>query len=436
MVKNTVSRLRLKKPGGLAPFLGLLPLFMMAHFGHHLVNSLPIPLLPMIRQDFDLNFTQSGLLISAFTLSYGLSQFPAGWLADRMGPRIILTVSICGVSVAGFLFGLAQSYPAMLALMLAMGVLGGGYHPTAPPLILAAVDPKKHGRAMGLHMVGGSAPFFLAPLIAVALASVWGWRGTFIALAVPTMLFGVVFYLALKRYSQTAETEKSRSDLPQNEARPPTGIPRRLVPFIVLSTFTHAVTFCIVAFIPLFLIDRFGLDKKSAAAFLSVYYSAGLWASLLGGILSDRIGGVPVVFAACFIAAPMILFLNVSPSVLLIGFLLFVLGITNYVRTPVSESYIVSQASARHRSTLLGIYYFSNMEGGGVLTPLMGFLIDRYGFYFSFSAAGAVLLLVALICLIWLRYASRPDAPEPPDNFPQARPRFQRSGCHRTPEGK
>ena len=400
-----------ERPVWLATFTGLLPLFMMAHFGHHLVNSLPIPLLPMIRQDFDLNFTRSGLLISAFTLSYGLSQFPAGWLADRIGARVVLTVSICGVSVAGFLFGLSQNYLAMLVLLVAMGVLGGGYHPAAPPLILASVDPKKKGRAMGLHMVGGSAPFFLTPLIAVALASVWGWRGPFIALSVLTMLFGVVFHLKLKRYSKAIKPGGDASDAAQALDPPPQKTPRRLVPFIIVSTFTHAVTFSVIAFIPLFLIDRFGLDLKKAGAFLSVYYSAGLWASLLGGILSDRLGGVRVVFTACFLSAPIFFFFNQALSFPAFIFLLFLLGITNYVRTPVSESYIVSQSARRHRSTLLGIYFFSNMEGGGILTPLMGFLIDRHGFYFSFSTAGVLLVAVSVICLIWLgRMKEAPDA--------------------------
>ncbi len=56
----------------------------------------------------------------------------------------------------------------------------------------------------------------------------------------------------------------------------------------------------------------------------------------------------------------------------------------------------------RHRSTILGIYYFSAMEGSGVLTPVMGYLIDHFGFYLSFTMAGAALLAVTLACSIFL----------------------------------
>ena len=391
------------KPGWMVFSSGLLPLFMLAHFGHHLVNSLPIPLLPMIRQDFGLDYTQSGLLISAFSLSYGLSQFPAGWLADRLGPRLLLVIGISGVAMAGLLVGLSQSYSILLVCLVAMGIAGGGYHPAAPPLISAAVEPKNRGRAMGLHMLGGSIPFFLAPLIAVALTSLWGWRGSFIALAVPTILLGGVLYVVLGRRLKTRAVEYAAIDSTGRVAGAAHNNFHKLAPFIIISTFAHAVTFCMVAFIPLFLVDRFGLEKEAAAVFLSIFYSAGLWASLLGGILSDRLGSVPVVLTVCFITGPVIYLLNFMPAALGVGCILFVLGICNYIRTPVSETYLVSQTDEKNRSTVLGIYYFSNIEGGGVLTPVMGFLIDRYGFYTSFSIAGTTLFVLFLICWVWLR---------------------------------
>jgi len=395
----------LRRTGWIIPSSGLLPLFMAAHFGHHLVNSLPIPLLPMIRQDFDLDYTRSGLLVSAFTLSYGLSQFPAGWLADRLGPRILLAVGISGVAAAGLLVGLAQSYGGMFVFLMAMGVTGGGYHPAAPPLISAAVAPVNRGRAMGLHMVGGSAPYFLAPLIAVVLAAAWGWRGAFIALALPTILFGAVFYRVLGRRLIAGKSARAAAAEAPPQQRAGSGRFHRLAPFIVLSTCTHALTFCVIAFIPLYLVDLIGLRQTSAAAFLSIFYSAGLWASLAGGVLSDRLGSVPVVLTVCLVTGPAVYLLNSVPTAAGVAGILFVLGICNYMRTPVSETYLVSRSDAGNRSTVLGLYFFLNIEGGGVLTPLMGLLIDRYGFRTTFTIVAGALISLALTCWIWLRSA-------------------------------
>ncbi|MCL0090145.1 MFS transporter [Dehalococcoidia bacterium] len=393
---------RIKKFRFRSPFSGLVPLFVMAHFGHHLLTALPVPLLPLIRDEFALDYTQAGWVIAAFSLSYGIGQLPAGWLADRIGSRILITVGICGVAVAGLLVGLSQTYAMMMIFFGLMGIMGGGYHPASPPLISASVEPKNRGRALGLHMIGGSSSFFLAPLIAAAIATTWGWRGSFIALAAPTIAFGAVFYVLLGR--QMAGKKPGQAPAGGHDDAPPApGRRRRLVSFIVLTTFTQAVLFSVMSFIPLFLVDQFGVSRETAAALIAVIYSAGLWASPLGGHLSDRVGRVPVILAVCLLAGPAVYLLNLVPYGLGTGALLLAIGMIIYVRMPVSEAYIVSQTSGHNRSTILGIYYFSSMEGGGLLTPVMGSLIDRLGFYPGFTIAGAAILVVTLICSIWLR---------------------------------
>jgi len=86
----------------------LIALLAGAHFSHHVLTALLVPLLPFIRDEFGLSYAQSGIVTSAFTLSYGLAQLPAGWLSDRVGPRYMLLVGISGVAVAGALVGLSQ----------------------------------------------------------------------------------------------------------------------------------------------------------------------------------------------------------------------------------------------------------------------------------------------------------------------------------------
>jgi len=379
----------------------LLPLFVVAHFAHHLVTALPVPLLPLIRDDFALDYTQSALVVSAFAIPYGIAQLPAGWLADRGNPRLLIAVGISGVALAGLLVGLSQSYVMLVVFLVLMGLAGGGYHPAAPPLIAAAVEPENRGRALGLHTIGGGASYFLAPLAAAGIAAVWGWRSPFIGLAIPAMAFGVVFYVVLGRL-ESARKADGDIDSGHGEAPGGTGRRRRLIPFLVLSTFTQAVILSVVAMIPLYMVDHFGVAKEKAAALIALVYSSGLWAGPVGGHLSDRLGRVTVVVAVCFIAAPVIYLLNVAPYLWGIGALLVALGIIIYVRMPVSEAYIVGSTSERHRSMVLGIYYFSTMEGSGVLTPVVGNLIDRFGFHSTFAMAAAAVMAVTLVCSVWL----------------------------------
>ncbi len=374
---------------------------MLAHFSHHLLTALPAPLLPFIRDDFALNYTQAGLVVSVFSLSYGIGQLPAGWLADRIGPRIMITVGICGVALVGLLVGLSQTYVMLIVFLALMGLVGGGYHPSAAPMISASVEPRNRGRALGFHLIGGSGSYFLAPLIAAAAAATWGWRVSFIGLAVPTMIFGITFYVLLGRRAKMSKTQQTITNHHDETPSPP-GYLRRLVIFMILNTFTQAVTFSAIAFIPLFLVDHFGVGEGTAAAFLSIIYSAGLWASPLGGYLSDRLGRLPVVLATCLITGPLIYLLNLVSYSLGIGALLLIIGIVMYIRMPASESYIIGQAPKRHRSMVYGIYYFAGMEAAGILTPVMGFFIDRFGFYSSFTIASIAVAAMTLTCSVFL----------------------------------
>jgi MFS family permease len=100
--------------------------FVLAHFDHHLLTALPVPLLPMIRSDFSLDYTECGLVISVFILAYGVGQVPAGWLADRVGPRVLITIGFLGVSLGGFFVGLSRTYIMMIVSWLCRPLKKGG----------------------------------------------------------------------------------------------------------------------------------------------------------------------------------------------------------------------------------------------------------------------------------------------------------------------
>lgn len=374
---------------------------MLGHFGHHLLAALLIPLLPFIRDDFALDYTQAGWLVSAFTLSYGISQLPAGWLADRIGPRIVITIGISGVALSGLLVGLSPTYITMILFLVLLGATGGGYHPASTPLVAASVEPKNRGSALGLHQIGGSASFFLAPLIAVAIANVLDWRGSFITLAIPTIVFGIAFYVLLGRRGYS---KKSKHPIPQShtETPPIAGGLRRLVPLIILGIAIQSLILSTISFIPLFIVDHFNVSEEAAAALLALFFSTGLWAGPLGGYLSDHLGKIPVILVSSLAAGPIIYLLNLAPYSWGILAVLLILGMSMHTSMPVIESYIVSQTSERNRSTTLGIYYTGSRGGSGALAPLLGYLIDRFGFYAGFTTVGAILLAVSLTCSIFL----------------------------------
>ena len=382
-------------------FTGMLPLFVLAHFAHHLLTALPIPLLPFIRTEFSLDYTQSALVLSAFSLSYGISQVPSGWFADRVGPRILITVGICGVALGGILVGLSQTYIMMILFLMLMGLAGGGYHPAAAPLISASVDSKNRGRALGFHVIGGSGSYFLAPIIAASIAAAWGWRISFLGLALPTVAFGILFYALLGRKGSTSRSGREKTGY-QEETPPAPGNLRRIVAFMIMGVFTGGVVASSMSFVPLYMVDHFGISEETAAKYLAIVFSAGLWAGPLGGYLSDRLGRVPIILATSFISGILVYLLKLVPYGLGMGVLLFAFGILLFVRMPVSEAFIISQTPISHRSTVYGIYYFTMMEAGAIFAPIMGYFFDHFGFHSSFTIASVTAIAVTFICSFFL----------------------------------
>lgn len=348
-----------------------------------------------------LTYTQAGWLVSVYSLAYGISQLPAGWLADRIGPRIILTIGIVGAGVAGLLIGFAPTYVMLAAFLVLLGIAGGGYHPAAVPLVSASVEAKNRGRTLGLHQVGGSGGFFLAPLIVAGIASAFGWRGTFLAVSVPSIVFGIVLYMLLGRLGYGKDA-KPKMDASHAETAPRPRHLRPLVAALILGIAIMGLVNSTISFIPLFIVDHFGgVNNEAAAAMLSLFYLGGLWAGPLGGYLSDRLGRVPVILAAGFIAGLAIYLQNLVPLGTAFSAVLIILGMAMHLSMPVVEAYIISHTSQRKRSTILGIYYLGS-RGGPAIAPVIGYIIDRYGFYTGFSVVGAAMAVVTLVCAILL----------------------------------
>ena len=361
-----------------------------------------MPLLPFIRKEFGLDYTRASFVTSSFALANGAGQLPAGWLADRIGPTVLIMVGILGVALAGVLVGISQTYAMLLGFLILMGLLAGGYHPAATPLISKSVEPNQRGRALGYHLIGGNTSFFLGPVVAGTIAGVWGWRGSFLGLAVPTAVFGLIFYIYLRRITGKAYAQQSRRGAGE-EKPPPPGNVRRMVAFLTMTVLGGGAGMSIMPFITLYAVDCLGATEETAASLLSIVFFSGLWAGPVGGYLSDRIGRVPIIIVTALISGILVLIIQFAGWGLGFFSILFFMGLNGALRMPVSEAFIMGQVSSRHRSTIFGVYYFTMQYTGAVFAPILGGFIDRWGFEVCFTIAGFTVLVVTAVCSLFLR---------------------------------
>jgi len=135
-----------------------------------------------IKEDLGLSDTQIGWILSAFFWTYALAQVPSGWLSDRFGVRLMLTIYIFGWSVLTGLTGLAMSFVMLLVIRLGFGLAQAGAYPSSANLISKWVPFAARGTASATIAVGGRIGGALAPLVTAYLIV------AFVPLSVPSKL--------------------------------------------------------------------------------------------------------------------------------------------------------------------------------------------------------------------------------------------------------
>ncbi len=339
--------------------------------------------------------------MSAFSIANGISQLPAGWLADRFGSRLMILLSVSGVALVGLLIGISHSYTALLVFLVLAAILGGGYHPASVATISSSVPSEYRGRALGFHFISGSAPFWVVPLLAAPIAVAWGWRSSYLTLAIPTVILGILLYIIMGRRRQTQADGSRTAD--SESTMTSAHIPwRQLVPFIIMSITIGTIVHSVLAYISLYAVDRLGVAETMAAMLVAISPAVSLLAAPVGGYLSDRFGSVPVLLVIGFLAIPFVYLLGKAPNVTTLVVLLVATGIVASARMPTSESYIAGKIPPHRRATLFGIYFFASTEGPGLLTPVVGNLIDRFDFPSSFAMASMAMAAVVVVCSIFL----------------------------------
>ncbi len=380
----------------------------MAHFGHHLLTALPQPLLPAIRTSFGLDNFQAMLVTTVYAFSSGAGNIPAGRMVDKIGPTILLTIGTLGVAIGGLITGLSNSYIMFIIFLAIMGFMTAGYHPASTPMILSAVEPEKRGRALGLHLVGGNASFFIAPLIAGGVMVLWpsmGFRGPFIILSIPTAIFGIIFFIYLTKRGGLIHVRAAKQKLAE-EKPPQPGYKRRLWAYLIQMIVGGGAGMSVQALMALFIVDKLGATDTSVTWIMSVsFLPAIVGGTVIGGWISDRIGSVRIIIATGILSGLLIFWLRWSTSINIWFFLLlFIMGVNNAIRMPVTEVFIMGQTPAKNRATIYGLYYFTMQYTGAIFAPVYGWLVPNIYSYeqiFFFSAIAVTAVSVITSIFIW-----------------------------------
>jgi len=144
---------------------------------------------PLIQHDLHLTNEQLGRLFSAFFWVYALIQIPVGWLAECYGAHRVLAAGLVIWATATMLVGVTSSFAMLIVLRMMLGLGESAGFPCVSKLLASVVPIKGLGQANGIvafgYLIGPGAGIFAAGL----LIDYFGWRGTFLAFGVISLLW-------------------------------------------------------------------------------------------------------------------------------------------------------------------------------------------------------------------------------------------------------
>jgi len=371
----------------------LLVAFSVAHFAHHVTNSLLSALLPFIRDAFALSYTDAGFAVTAYTIASGVTNAPLGVLADRIGARRVIVWGLVLIGLSSVAIGLSSEYWQLLAFLVVMGIASGTYHAPASALI-AEMFSSRRGMAMGTHTTAGHLSFFAAPLVAGTLAAAGTWRTPYIAFAIAPIACAVLLWRVAPMGTRSTGRHGWLATVGDIGA-----VARRVGALVSLSILFQIVLSAAMAFLSLYLVDARGISPGVAAALFGVPQLAGLVGAPMAGTLSDRFGRRIVLLLGLALMGPAAWALTAVPNELVFLPLLLI-GVSLSIRATTTEVLIVDNTPPERRSTVLGTYYLVNQPVGGIAAPIFGGIAGAIGIGVAYSWLAVAFLVLSAIALL------------------------------------
>src|SRR3954464_10675991 len=174
--------------------------------------------LTQIAQDFSQSISKVAFSITLTLMMRPLGAFVFGWLGDRYGRRMPLMIDIVFYSVMELLTAFAPNFTVFLILRALFGIGMGGEWGLGASLAMESLPTKSRGLFSGILQQGYAFGYLLAALVYWLVFPTFGWRGLFIAGALPALL--VIYIRAQVPESPVwqrgrANRERRKFDLPR-----------------------------------------------------------------------------------------------------------------------------------------------------------------------------------------------------------------------------
>lgn len=352
------------------------------------------PLLPFMRETFNVSMGTMGLLVTAYAIFYATFAFGFGPLSDHIGRRKMIIGGMLSFTFCTLMCGMVNHFWILIFFRALSGIAAAATAPQIWASIGDLIPKEKRGRAMGITISALSVSQILGVPAAAFIASMKNWHTPFLALALFSgivLLGGIVIYPSQKTTVGAFSYSGLMSSLKRVFSHHST------VAGLFITFFFMMASFGSYTFLGAWLVQTFGLKVNQVGYVIIIVGIGNFFGNLIAGYLADKIDKKPILIGSLIVLAITLLLVPFTSFSLYAAIVCIFVWLVSGGASLTTVNAILSEMIPTLRGTVMSLNS-SFMYLGTTLGAALDGLILKKGGYVGIGFFGSIAAIVALCC--------------------------------------
>lgn len=365
-----------------------------AHLLNDLMQAVIPATYPILKDNFNLNFTQVGLITFVFQLTASLLQPFVGLYTDKKPMPYSLVIGMIFTISGLCLLSISSTFWMLLISVGLVGIGSSIFHPEASRVAFLGSGGKR-GLAQSIFQLGGNAGSAIGPLLVALVVAPYGQ--SHVVWFVIAGILGIIILSRIAVWYENHMNLRAAKKIDLDETTVPLSNKKITISIIVLLFLIFSKFFYMASmssYFTFYLIDKFGMSIQDSQFYLFVFLASVAAGTLIGGPLGDRFGRKYIIWISILGAAPFTLLLPYA-NLFWTGILAVIIGVV--IASAFSAILVFAQELKPGKVGMISGLFFGFAFGmGGLGSAILGYVADQTTIEYVFKISSYLPLIGVL----------------------------------------